>query len=109
MEIKRSQLVILNDNNYVISHMKPKSTKVLQVWHACGAVKRFGNQIRRKYTVSNYDAVLACSPVWQRVYSEAFGVQPAQVQVTGCPRLDTLLDAGAMEKKPGGCWRSIRS
>ena len=102
VEIKRSQLVILNDNNYVISHMKPKSTKVLQVWHACGAVKRFGNQIRRKYTVSNYDAVLACSPVWQRVYSEAFGVQPAQVQVTGCPRLDTLLDAGAMEKKARG-------
>lgn len=39
VEIKKSALVIINDNNYVISHMKPKRTKVLQVWHACGAVK----------------------------------------------------------------------
>lgn len=31
--------MILNDNNYVISHMKPTNVKVLQVWHACGAVK----------------------------------------------------------------------
>ena len=43
VEIKKSSLVILNDNNYVISHMKPKNVKVLQVWHACGAVKKFGN------------------------------------------------------------------
>lgn len=39
VEIKKSSLVILNDNNYVISHMKPTNVKVLQVWHACGAVK----------------------------------------------------------------------
>lgn len=98
-EIKRSQLVILNDNNYVISHMKPRHTKVLQVWHACGAVKQFGNQIRRQYSVGNYDAVLACSPVWKKPYSEAFAMSENQVKITGCPRLDTLLDESAMKKR----------
>lgn len=98
-EIKRSQLVILNDNNYVISRMKPKHTKVLQVWHACGAVKQFGNQIPRQYTVNNYDAVLACSPVWKKPYSQAFDLKPDQVVVTGCPRLDTLLDTKRMKRR----------
>ena len=39
VEYKKSALIIINDNNYVISHCKPQGTKVLQVWHACGAIK----------------------------------------------------------------------
>lgn len=98
-EIKRSQLVILNDNNYVISHMKPRHTKVLQVWHACGAVKQFGNQIRRQYEVRNYDAVLACAPCWKKPYSEAFELREDQVKTVGCPRIDELLDEKKMKKR----------
>ena len=72
VEIKKSSLVILNDNNYVISHMKPKNVKVLQIWHACGAVKKFGNQIKRQYPVQNYDYVLCNAEYWKDPYSQAF-------------------------------------
>ena len=98
VQIKKSSLVILNDNNYVISHMKPKNVKVMQVWHACGAVKKFGNQIKRQYPVQNYDYVLCNAKYWKEPYSKAFGVNPDQVIVTGMPRIDTLIHKNHTEE-----------
>lgn len=99
VEIKRSQLVIINDNNYVLSTFKPAHTKVLQVWHAAGAVKKFGNQIDRKYEVGGYDSILCSSPYWKKCYSEAFGVPESRIVDTGTCRVDDLLNSGAMKKK----------
>lgn len=92
VEYKRSALVILNDNNFVISVMKPRQTKVLQIWHAPGAVKKFGNQIKRQYKIRNYDAVICSAPYWKECFAEAFGVFPEQVYPTGMPRIDDLYD-----------------
>lgn len=89
-EINTSRLVFINDNNYVITKLKRESTKVVQVWHACGAVKKFGNQIPRSYKVSNYDYIICASKVWKSVYAEAFGVSEEQVIETGLPRTDAL-------------------
>ena len=91
VQIKKSALVILNDNNYIVSKFKPKKTKVLQVWHATGAIKKFGNQIQRSYAISGYDAILCSAPYWKPVYAQAFGVAEDKVKVTGMPRIDILL------------------
>ncbi|MFV0394055.1 MAG: CDP-glycerol glycerophosphotransferase family protein [Coprobacillaceae bacterium] len=91
--INRSKLVVLNDNNYVISNFKRKGVNVLQVWHATGAIKKFGNVIKREYPIKNYDYVLANSEYWKEPYSQAFGVEPEKVIVTGMPRIDPLLDS----------------
>lgn len=99
IDLKKSRLVIINDNNFVISHRKPKKTKVLQVWHACGAIKKFGNEIHRQYPIRNYDAILANAKAWQPIYASSFGVREDQVYVTGMPRLDTLLDWKQQEAK----------
>ena len=96
---KKSALVILNDNNYVISHCKPKNTKVLQVWHACGAVKKFGNEIKRQYPIHNYDAILANSPYWKPIYASSFDVHEDQVHVTGMARTDVLFDQKKLNQK----------
>lgn len=92
IQMKQSKLIILNDNNYIVSQFKPKETKVLQIWHACGAIKKFGNQIERSYPIQGYDAVLCSAPYWKEVYAQAFGVNSSQVYVTGLPRIDELLD-----------------
>ena len=92
IQMKQSKLIILNDNNYIVSKFKPKETKVLQIWHACGAIKKFGNQIERSYPIQGYDAVLCSAPYWKEVYAQAFGVNSSQVYVTGLPRIDELLD-----------------
>lgn len=99
MEIKRARLVIINDNNYVISRMKPKYTKVLQVWHAAGAVKKFGNQIKRQYEIKNYDAVISSASYWKTCYAQAFGVQENQVHDCGMARIDRLLNKEKMKKR----------
>lgn len=88
--IYTSHLVILNDNNYAISHFKRKGVIVLQIWHACGAIKKFGNAIEREYPISNYDYVISTSSYWKKPYSEAFGIQEENVIPTGMPRNDEL-------------------
>lgn len=98
VDLKKSALVIINDNNYVISAFKPKNTKVLQVWHACGAVKKFGNEVKRQYQIRNYDAIICNADIWKSVYSRSFGVSESQVYVTGMPRTDDLLDFSKQEK-----------
>lgn len=89
--INRSKLVIINDNNYVISRFKRKDVQVLQIWHATGAIKKFGNVIKREYPIANYDYVVANSDYWKEPYSEAFSVAIEQVKVLGMPRVDHLL------------------
>lgn len=90
--INRSKLVIINDNNYVISKYKRRGVQVLQVWHATGAIKKFGNAIKREYPIANYDYVLANSAYWLQPYSEAFNVSTSNIRITGMPRVDHLLD-----------------
>lgn len=99
VEMKKSSLVILNDNNYVVSNFKPKGLKVLQIWHASGAIKKFGNQIKRRYPISGYDAVISSGPYWKKPFAEAFGVKEEQVFPTGLARDDDLLDQKKQEKE----------
>ncbi len=89
-QINTSELVILDYNNYVVSHFKKKSVKVLQIWHANGAIKQFGNDIDREYPIQNYDYVLCTSDVWKPSYSKAFGVKEEQVITLGLPLNDVL-------------------
>lgn len=88
--INTSKIVLITDNNYVISNFKRSGVKVVQVWHAAGAIKKFGNAVKREYPIKNYDYVIANSDYWQKPYQEAFNVD--KVIVTGMPRVDHLVD-----------------
>lgn len=90
--ISDSKLVLLSDNNFAVSKYKRPGVKVVQVWHANGAVKKFGNEIDRRYKIANYDYVLANSEYWKPIYAKAFGVKENQVKVTGLPKIDRLYD-----------------
>lgn len=94
--INTSKVVLIHDNNFVISHFKREGVVVLQVWHACGAVKKFGNVVTREYPIANYDYVLSTSTYWQQPYSEAFSVHADQVLPIGMPRTDELFDPQVM-------------
>lgn len=90
--INSSSVVILNDNNYVVSNFKRKEVKVIQIWHACGAVKRFGNDIDRQYMIRNYDYVVSGSEAWKSVYARSFDVPEERVIPLGVARTDILFD-----------------
>ena len=90
--INTSHIVLINDNNYVVSHYKRQGVKVIEVWHATGAIKKFGNAVKRQYPINNYDYVIANSDYWIEPYSLAFSVEKDNVLVTGMPRVDHLFD-----------------
>ncbi len=76
---------------------------IIQMWHALGAIKKFGYQsLDRPSGRSseladamrmhrNYDVVLCGGPATVEVFAEAFGVDPSVVKPLGLPRVDYLL------------------
>lgn len=86
--VNSSSTVIINNNNYVISEFKRKEVYVLQVWHATGAIKKFGNALERVYKIKNYNTVLCSSEYFIEPYKEAFACD--DIQITGLPRVDEL-------------------
>ena len=88
--INTSKLVLLDYNNYVVSKFKRKNVKVLQLWHATGAIKKFGNVVNRDYTIENYDYVISNCDYFVEPFTQAFNVRPEQVKVTGIPKTDRL-------------------
>lgn len=77
---------------------------VIQMWHALGAVKRFGLQsvgraggrptgvARAMRMHENYDLVLCGGPGSVPAFAEAFGVREASVLPLGLPRVDYLCE-----------------
>lgn len=97
--ISNSKLVILSDNNFVISRYKRSGVKVMQVWHANGAIKRFGNEVNRRYKIANYDYILSNGDYWKEIYGKAFGVKEEQIYTTGLPKVDILFNEEILELK----------
>ena len=103
-----SMLAIVDTYSLTVSclHHK-KSLKVLQMWHALGATKKFGWQSvgtkeGRDEKLSkalcmhkNYDYVLAPSSETAKFYMEGFGVDSSKIKICPLPRVDFLTDGKA--------------
>ncbi len=89
-----------------------KSLTVIQIWHALGAIKRFGYQSlgleegRNRCTAEwlrmhrGYTKVLCPSRATAPFYQEAFDVSPDTIHVGGMPRIDWLLsDQTALKER----------
>ena len=80
-----------------------KDTKVVQIWHACGAIKKFGLQTTgsaggRGATISkamrmhqNYDVVVSSSDAMIPYFAQAFGCEEEKFVSIGLPRIDYLI------------------
>jgi len=93
---------------------------VVQMWHALGAIKRFGYQTvglpgghgagiaEAMRMHHNYDLVLCGGPAAVPVFAEAFRVDPSIVVPLGLPRIDHLR-AGAQDLAAGRVPHSVAS
>lgn len=99
-----SRVAILDTYSITVSCLKhKKSLKVVQMWHALGAVKKFGLQSvgtkeGRDESISramcmhkNYDYILAPSKATARFYMEAFGYGSDKMKICSLPRVDDIL------------------
>lgn len=89
------------DNAYLPVDVVPRrpGVTVVQVWHAAGALKKFGRDavddgFRAEDAVlhSGYDFVVASSEVTADHYATAFGTPRDRVLALGCPRAEVLVD-----------------
>lgn len=96
--INTSRLVILDYNNYVVSNFKKKDVQVLQLWHASGAIKKFGNDVSRDYKIAGYDYVIANCDYFVEHFASAFGVAEDHIKVTGIPKTDRLFNRRKIAK-----------
>ncbi|MDO4344838.1 MAG: CDP-glycerol glycerophosphotransferase family protein [Eubacteriales bacterium] len=86
--------------------LKPKQ-KIIQIWHACGAFKKFGvdnpaaDIVTELKTHAQYDTVAVSSEAIRSKYAGAFGIDVEKVKALGTPRTDKLLDKAylALEKE----------
>lgn len=103
--IATSQMVVLDTYCITISLLhQRKSLIVIQMWHALGALKKFGYSILDKDEGTsrslaevmrmhkNYTYVFSSSKFCSRFFAEAFDVSMDKMIVMPLPRLDLLCD-----------------
>lgn len=97
-----SKVIVLDEYTAYIYRMRLRpETKIIQLWHACGAFKTFGYTRLGKIggtpqdssTHRNYNYVTVSSESVRIWYAEAFGIPTSHVLATGVPRTDIFFDA----------------
>lgn len=95
-----SKVIVTDDYLKYLRYVKiRKNQRVVQIWHACGAFKKFGldapSKLSReleKKTHSRYDAVCVSSDFVRQFYASAFGISEEKIFATGVARTDILFD-----------------
>ncbi len=108
-EISRAEVVFLSDASDLVSCVKLRpQTRVAQLWHACGAFKKWGmstaelkfggsrKQLLRHPFYKNLSLVTVSSPEVSWAYEEAMVLQdtPGVVKALGVSRTDEFFDGG---------------
>ena len=95
----RAKVIILEDFYPQLHSIRERNeTRIVQLWHACGAFKTFGHTRADKKGAApqssmnhrSYDMVPVSSSAICNIYAEAFAVNPANVLPLGVPRTDDL-------------------
>lgn len=86
-----SKLVIVDDHFFAINalYYKKKRNKVIQIWHAAGTMKQFGNYEGNNTLIphKNYDYVFVNKESDREIYARSLGVAVSQTIVTGSLQL----------------------
>lgn len=105
-QLMTAKIIITDDYvRYLRAFQLRESQRVLQVWHACGAFKRFSldaplprTRLEELKTHSQYSLVCVSSEHCRQFYAHAFGIDPAVVQPVGIPRTDALSNPAQREQ-----------
>jgi len=85
-------------------HLRP-GVRLVQVWHALGALKRVGysrggtngGPVATSISHKNYTDVIVSATSIRKDFAEAFAVSVDKVHATGAPRSDLFFDPSAQE------------
>ena len=103
----QTEFVVIQDNFLPVSSCRKRNgTKVIQLWHGCGAFKKFGydtpDDIPHFYkgnVYKNYDLITVSSPYCRPFFASAMRVKdPKCVRATGCSYTDCYYDEAYREQ-----------
>lgn len=108
-----SKVIICDDyNRYLrLFPLKPQQ-RVVQLWHACGAFKKFGRygtNLSQKVDLAThvqYNLVCVSASNIRSIYADAFGISTAKVKSLGCPRTDVFFDKQYISAKQENLYKS---
>jgi teichoic acid ribitol-phosphate primase len=108
--LRTSRLVVI-DNAFLPVHVAPHraATQVVQVWHAEGALKRFGldavhppDEPERTFLHRHYDWVVTSGEASREAWSRALRTPLEHVLALGSPRTDFFFDEAARAEARAG-------
>ncbi len=103
-----SKVIVTDDYvRYMRTIKLRKNQKLIQIWHACGAFKKFGldapGPITKKEEIathSQYNAVVVTAEHCKQFYASAFGIKEEICLPLGLPRTDSVIkDADSLRNK----------
>ena len=109
--VATAELCLVDGYVPAVSLPKRHRSRVVQVWHALGAIKKFGYQaldtpagrpsrIARELRMHRgYDLVIAGLPGAVPVFAEAFDVPEEKIAALGLPRVDYLRSPSFAERR----------
>ena len=101
-----SAYVFLDNMFLPMGYMKMrKKTKVVQMWHGTGVIKKIGADTNTgklkelEYRANqNNTHLLVSSPVTKAIYAQSFSMPQDKVYITGMPRTDAFFDTAYQQK-----------
>jgi CDP-glycerol glycerophosphotransferase (TagB/SpsB family) len=102
----RYKVIVTDDyNRYLrVFPLRPEQ-RVIQIWHACGAFKKFGkdgSNIAGKLETSThmqYNLVSVSANNIRNIYAKAFQIDVDKVAALGCPRTDIFFDEKEVQRR----------
>lgn len=102
-----SEVILLEDYFRYTSFVRLKKEQELcQLWHACGAYKKFGysrlngnENIKIHQGYKKYTKVITSAEAIRKNYAEAFGISIEKTKATGVPRTDIFFDEQCKAEK----------
>ncbi len=98
-ELSRAEIILLDNIFLPYAFMKrKKSTKIIQLWHGTGTIKKFGQDVNQGKlgelelrANSNITHLIVNSQEMKKLYARIFGVNESVVYPIGLPRTDVFI------------------
>lgn len=111
--IKTSKVIVTDDYLKYLRYfdLKPEQ-RVVQLWHACGAFKKFGQrgtnmEIKTDLaTHAQYNLVSVSGEEVRPIYADAFDIEMKRVRAMGVPRTDEFFDEQHISEKKEAIYKA---
>ena len=103
-KIMSTSRIVITDDYLVLMKEKKENQRYIQLWHATGGGKHFGQDGSTMFLVEdaqfhrNYDLVTVSSEYVREVYASAFAIPMEKIIATGVARTDIFFDSEHIKK-----------